>query len=393
MNGRRTPPGPEAIRKARTATYMMFFVCGTGLAAWAPMVPLAKQRLGVNEAELGLLLLSLGAGAIVTMPFTGQLVKRTGSRIITLVCGLAIAAVLPLLTIIDTPVALGVALFAFGSAIGGLDVAMNAQALVLQEYLKKHIMSSIHALFCVGGLFGAFGFGYLLTHFSPVVSAILIASVMGVISLGWYRHLADHPERNETASFSFKFPKGPALTLGLFCFVMFLAEGAMLDWSALFIRDHRDVGLSMSGLGYAVFSLAMAIMRLTGDRLVHRFGERKIVLYGAVISSAGLLVSVLLPYQGAFIGGFFLMGFGAANIVPVVFSAAGKIPGRSPESSIATITTLGYSGQLAGPAIIGFIAELTTLPVALGLLALPILFVGLAFRQSCSCTKTTVRMP
>lgn len=370
------------VKKARQATLVSFLLCGIAVSTWAPMVPLAKQRTGLNEAGLGLVLLSMGGGAILAMPFIGPIIQKTGSRIIILVSSIVTAAILPLLTVVDTPLLLGTALFVFGAAIGSLDVAMNAQAVVVQERLKKPVMSSFHGMFSVGGLSGAMIFGLLvLLDLSPLMSATLIAAALILVSFLFYKYFLDHSNSEEKEAFAFRLPKGPVIILGVFCFIVFLAEGAMLDWSALFLREDRNFSISMSGVGYAVFSVSMAAMRFTGDRLVHRYGTNKIVFWGAIAAAAGLLIAVALPFQAAALAGFFLIGIGAANIVPVLFSAAGKADRKAPELALAAVTTMGYAGQLAGPALIGFAAHITTLPIALGLMAAPLLLVALTYSE------------
>lgn len=369
-----------SVKKARTATYLMFLVCGIAVSSWAPMVPLAKQRTGLNEAGLGIILLSMGGGAILSMPFVGPLIQLTGSRIIIMVSATIAALTLPFLTIVDTPVTLAVALFVFGAALGCLDVSMNSQAVIVQDKMSKPVMSSIHGMFSAGGLTGAMIFGVLLLQFTPFVSACIIAAALLLVAVTQSKYFLDHPEKEESAkAFSLMLPKGPVLLLGIFCMITFLTEGALLDWSALFLKENRGFSVAMAGAGYGVFSVAMAVMRFTGDGLVHRFGPNKIVFWGASITAAGLLLAVLAPWQALVLAGFLLIGIGASNIVPVLFSAAGKADKTAPELGLAAVTTMGYAGQLAGPALIGFVAHSTSLPIALGLMAAPMLLVALTF--------------
>lgn len=372
-------PPDYSVKKARTATNVIFLLCGISVSCWAPLVPLAKQRTGLNEAGLGLILLSMGAGAIVSMPFIGQVIQKTGSRMIILLSCLVTAIILPVLTIVDTPVTLAAALFIFGASVGGLDVSMNAQAVVVQDQIRKPVMSSFHGMFSLGGLAGAMILGLLMVFgLTPTIAASAISVVLTIMALTQFKLFLDHPEKEETVSFSFRLPKAPVLLIGFFCFILFLTEGAMLDWSALFLRDNRGFSLSMAGAGYSIFSVAMAIMRFTGDKLVHKYGPEKIVFLGALVAVTGLLLAVLLPWQITSMAGFLLVGIGAANIVPIMFTAAGKAD-KSPELAVAAVTTMGYTGQLAGPALIGFAAQLSTLPIALGLLTGPLLLVAFTF--------------
>ncbi len=368
------------VKKARNATYSSFLLCGIAVSAWAPMVPLAKQRTGINEAELGIILLAMGAGAIVSMPFVGPIIQKKGSRPIIFAGSILAAAILPLLTVVATPLLLGATLFVFGAAIGCLDVAMNSQAVVVQDKVKRHIMSSFHGMFSVGGLAGAMLFGGLLSiKLSPLVAALIISAALICLAVWYSRHFIEHPVQEQSSGFVFRLPKGPVVLLGIFCFITFLAEGALLDWSALFLREDRGYDLAMSGAGYAIFSVSMAVMRFSGDTLVHRFGPSTIVFWGGLFAAAGLIISVAVPWTFAPLAGFLLIGIGAANIVPVLFSAAGKADPGAPELALAAVTTMGYAGQLAGPALIGFAAHLTSLPIALGMLAAPLLLVALSF--------------
>ncbi|RYZ20483.1 MAG: MFS transporter, partial [Chitinophagaceae bacterium] len=251
----------------------MFLLCGLAVSSWAPMVPLAKERTGLNEAGLGLILLTMGGGAILAMPFVGPLIQIVGSRIIILVSAILTCVILPFLTIADTPVQLGIALFVFGASLGCLDVSMNSQAVIVQDRMSKPVMSAFHGMFSVGGLLGAMIFGLLLLQgVSPLIAACIISAALLIVAVTNFRHFLDHPEKEETKAFVLKLPKGPVLLLGIFCMIAFLTEGALLDWSALFLRDDRGFSVSMAGAGYSVFSVAMAMMRFMGDNLVHKHG-------------------------------------------------------------------------------------------------------------------------
>jgi MFS family permease len=372
----------KRLRKARISTLCIFLVCGIGLATWVPMVPLAKIRLQLNDATLGLILLCLGAGAMTIMPFTGSLINRFGSRIIMLIAGLMIAAVLPLLLFATTSIALAISLYLFGIAIGAIDVSMNAQAVVIQERTGKYIMSSFHGFFSVGGLIGSLGLGFFLgLGLSSTVAIFSISGLLVIISISQYGNLLPHSEEKQVDSATLIIPKGRVLILGLMCFVAFLAEGSILDWSAVFLQFHRNFTESTSGLGFAAFSVAMSIMRLSGDKIINLFSSQKVVLYGTLLAAIGILLAILVPFGIATIFGFILVGIGCANIVPVFFSTAGNLPDMAPSAAIAGVTTLGYIGQLAGPALLGFIAELTSLSVALGLVSFLLLIVSFTFKE------------
>lgn len=370
------------ISAARRATLLIFLVCGIGLSSWAPMVPFAKIALGLNDSDLGVVLLSLGAGAIFTMPLTGILINKYGSRKIALIAAFIIAILLPMLLMAQSSWQLAAALFVFGAGIGCIDVAMNAQAVLVQERHGSHIMSSFHGMFSLGGLIGSIGLGFLIkAGLSPTVAAVSISALLILIAVTQSRYLLPHSEEAKMDSGGFVLPKGPVLLLGLMCFVLFLAEGSMLDWSAVFLQFSRNFDPSLSGVGYAAFSVAMAVMRLTGDKIIHRIGSAKVVLYGTMLAGSGFLLAVLIPTPAAAIAGFVLVGLGAANVVPVFFTAAGSFPNIPPSIALSAVTTLGYSGQLVGPAFIGFIAEVTSLSISLGIVGILLFIVAFTYRH------------
>jgi len=381
------------ITLSKRATQAIFFICGVGISSWAIMVPFAKDRLGLNDGSLGLLLLLLGAGAISMMPVSGVLIHKFGSRLVILIASIVVAIALPLLMLMNTVLSLGVVLFVFGSAIGTVDVAMNAHGVQVQNLYGKPIMSSLHGLFSAGGLLGSLGLGFLIKMgLSPVVAAISIAVMLLLIVSIQYRCLLTASyekalsEKSEgdiasgdKTSAGTQWLKGSVIYLGLMCFVVFLSEGAMLDWSAVFLKENRDVDVALAGIGYAAFSVAMATMRLLGDKIVSQFSGKRVVIYGSLIASAGLFIVVLTPWLLTSLLGFVLLGVGAANIVPVFFSEGGRLKDVSATVAITAISTLGYAGQLAGPATLGFIAQQASLPVALGVTGFLLLLVGITY--------------
>jgi predicted MFS family arabinose efflux permease len=381
----------DIIIRSKRATQAIFLVCGFAISSWAPMVPLAKERLGLNDANLGYLLLMLGAGAIIMMPISGYLSQKYGTRIIILVSGLVAAISLPCLLIMPSPILMGVALFIFGSGVGTIDVAMNSHGIKVQNEYGKQIMSSLHGLFSVGGLCGSLGLGILIKFgLNPLAAAISIAVLLIVILIYNYGHLLSRSiEKSFTEVDAYghdqvkrkpsKVLNPSVIFLGLGCFVVFLSEGAILDWSALFLKENRNIDTEFSGLGYASFSIAMATMRLLGDNIVEKLGGKRVVIFGGMIAAAGIFLAVGTPWLATSLAGFILLGIGAANIVPVFFSEGGKIKGIDSAVAITVISTMGYAGQLAGPALLGFIAFHYSLSVALNLLGILLLIVAISY--------------
>lgn len=379
------------LKKARFALKAIFLVCGIGISSWAPMVPYTKDRLGLDDGRMGVLLLFLGAGAIILMPISGWLISKIGSLKTMIGSAIVMSVALPLLLLMDSSVAMAAMLFVFGAGLGSIDVAMNAHGVQIQNLSEKPIMSSIHGFFSVGGLVGPLAIGLLIKlGITPLMAAISVSVLMMLIVLTQFRFLMDAatevkvnrrfaPEKSEESSGGASWLNAQVLFLGAMCFAVFLAEGAMLDWSAIFLRDNRGVEEALSGVGYAAFSVAMAVMRLVGDKVVSKLDTKTVVSGGAFVAVAGFALIVGTPWLiGAFVG-FVLVGIGAANIVPVFFSEGGRLKNVPSSVALAAITSMGYAGQLAGPAILGFIAQQTSLSIAFGFTGFLLLLVAIAY--------------
>lgn len=346
------------------------------MAAWAPLAPFAKARTGVDDAAFGLLLLCLGVGSVVAMPVTGHLIGRFGSRPLVLLGGLGVGLLLPLLALAATPVALALALLLFGASLGSLDVAMNAHAVEVEAQSDQPLMSGFHALFSIGGFAGAGGLTLLLTQGLPpaaagIAAAILTWTAIALAAQGLLR------TRSVDEAPGLAFPRGVVLLLALLAAVTFLAEGAVLDWGALLSARLGLTTPETSGVGYMLFSAAMTIGRLTGDRIVARLGPATVLCLGGGLAVLGFAALLLAPLPALALSGFLLIGLGAANIVPVLFSAAGRQTRMPAGAAVAAVTTIGYAGVLAGPAAIGFVAQATGLANAFWLLAALLLLVPL----------------
>lgn len=365
------------ILSAKRSTQIYFLICGLGLSAWAPLVPFAKDRLQLNDSNLGLLLLFLGIGAFCTMPVTGWLAQRIGTKPIIIITALLIALALPTLAIVNTFTGMAIMLFVFGMGIGGIDVAMNTHGSLVQSVSGKHIMSSLHGLFSVGGLCGPLLVsGLLKAGLSPFMAVSILAGCILVMVVGGYNGLYNYEDEKQlnqtndeedtgTNNKKSAWLNGTVIFLGVMCFISFLSEGAMIDWAALLLRDYRGADEDIAGIGYAAFSIAMATMRFAGDKIIARFNSHTVVIMGSFIAFLGYTIILLIAWLPATLLGFVLIGIGAANIVPVFFSQAGSMKVVSAAAAVSVMGTIGYTGQLAGPAILGFLAQQFTLPVAL----------------------------
>ena len=370
---------PATAGAEQRATRVVFFITGFGNAAWASLVPFAKANAVISDGGLGLLLLCLGAGSIVMMPVAGALSARLGCRRVIVVGAVVVAAMLPLLATMSSVFPLVVTLLLFGAGIGALDVAMNIQAILVERDSGRSMMSGFHGLFSLGGIAGAGGMAALLSlGVTPLASTLCVSGCM-LAALALVRsNLLTYGSRSQGPAFAI--PHGVVLFIGALCFVAFLAEGALLDWSAVFLTSVRHMAASYAGLGYAAFATTMTIGRLFGDRIVHRLGGRKVVLFGSLFASAGFAVATLVPSAQLAILGYALVGVGCSNIVPVLFSSVGRQTVMPETVAVPAITTLGYAGILAGPAGIGFIAHAFSLPAAFLVVAAMLLAVAASAR-------------
>jgi predicted MFS family arabinose efflux permease len=363
-----TDTHPTAGHAEQIATRIVFFVIGVAISAWAPLVPFAKSRTAIDEGTLGLLLLCLGVGSFVTMPLAGALAARFGCRRVILVSATLICLALPLLATLASPWRLAATLLVFGAGLGSIDVTMNIQAVIVERASGRSMMSGFHGLYSAGGIAGAVCVTALLgAGASPFAATLCVIGGIIIALAVCAPHLL--PYGSESAGPIFALPHGVVLFIGALCFVAFLAEGAVLDWSAVFLTSVRGMRVANAGLGYAIFSLTMTIGRLTGDRFVQRLGGANVIVFGGLCATAGFALATSLPFWQATLLGYALIGVGCANIVPVLYTSAGRQTTMPEHLAIPAITTLGYAGILAGPAAIGFVAQAASLTVAFAILA------------------------
>jgi len=365
-----TAAKPSADRPgARLATRIAFLVAGFGLAAWAPLIPFAKARLGADDGLMGLLLLCLGAGSVAAMLRTGPLCARYGCKPVVVGSGLVLALLLPPLAVASSPWTLGAVLLGFGGALGSLDVAMNVHAVEVERDARVPLMSGFHAMFSVGGFAGAALVTLLLSSGVGALACTLLCLAVMVAAMGVASPRLVEAGR-VAAGHSLAWPRsGAMLLLAALAAVCFLVEGAMLDWSALLLTTRALAAPAQGGLGYAFFAVAMTVGRFSGDAITARIGVRSTMQAGGALSVLGFGVLLFGGRLEFALAGFALIGLGASNIVPVLFRRCGNVPGTSPAMAVAALTTVGYAGQLMGPAAVGFVSHLSSLPAAFWLLA------------------------
>jgi predicted MFS family arabinose efflux permease len=365
---------------AALATRLCFLAAGFVMAAWAPLIPFAKEKVGANDAVLGVLLLCLGIGSLIAMPVTGYVSAQRGARGMILLGGIGLVALLPILMLAESAFALGAALFIFGASLGTIDVAMNIHGAEVERRSGRPLMSGFHAMWSVGGIAGAGGLtGLLSLGLAPFAAALAAAAAaataMALAAPRLLRVREGEPPR-------LALPRGIVLLLAGLTAAVFLIEGAILDWGALLTVERGLLETERAGLGFMLFSVAMAAGRLTGDRLVAAIGAIATLFWGGIVVALGLALMLLAEAVPLALGGFFLVGLGAANLVPVLFSAAGRQRVMAPGLALAAVTTTGYAGILLGPALIGFASQLTTLVAAFWGLAILVLVFPLCARRA-----------
>jgi MFS family permease len=371
----RRPPGVAE----QHATRIAFFITGFGNSAWAALVPFAKARADISDGALGLLLLCLGIGSMLTMPISGACAARFGCRRVIVAAAVIVGVTLPLLATLSALPLLGATLMVFGAGIGAIDVAMNIQAIIVERASGRSMMSGFHGLFSLGGIAGSGGMAALLISGASPLAATLCVSLGILLAIAAAcPNLLPYGAKNDGSAFAI--PRGIVLFIGILCFVLFLAEGAVLDWSAVFLTSVRHLATAYAGFGYAAFATMMTIGRLTGDRIVDRIGRKRVVPLGGMIAAFGFALAATVPSWPVALLGYALVGVGCANIVPVLFSAVGRQNVMSENVAVSAISTLGYAGILVGPACIGFIAHVTSLPIAFLLMAAMLLMVAVSSR-------------
>ncbi|SMG50738.1 MFS transporter [Paraburkholderia susongensis] len=379
-----TSPDATLIRplirpvKERIATIGVFLANGFGIGAWAVEVPRIKEGLSLGDASLGIALFCFALGAIVAMPLAGQLAPRFGSGRATALLGAAFAIALPLPALAPGMATLCIVLFVLGASNGALDVSMNGHASAIETQWRAPIMSSFHAAWSAGGLLGAATGAMLQKNGVGVIGGLLAPDIFIALLIVFTAVLAlrDVGPRAHAASSGFAWPEGGVMKLAMLAFLCMLVEGAVADWSAVYLRSALNQEASVAAIGYSAFAFSMAACRIAGDASVRRFGSSKVVALGGLIALAGLALVLSLPTVLTACVGFAMVGVGLANIVPVIFSAAGR-SSPMPAVGVSMAATAGYAGFLIGPPLIGLGAGWLGLRVALCVLVMATLIVSL----------------
>jgi len=370
LGGDTAPPSPVRLRTALT---LFFALDGFLFAGWVVRIPAIKHQTGATASTLGLALLGVSAGAVITMMLTGRLCRRYGSHAVTVACGVLLSLSIALPAQTDSALTLGLVLLLFGAAYGGMNVAMNSAAVDLVTAMRRPVMPSFHAAFSLGGMAGA-GLGGLVagslspaTHLLALTGiGLLVTAAVGPVLLG-SRDAAPPPPEQHTGTSERPRRMSPGarrivVLFGVIALCTAYGEGALAEWGALHLSQDLNAAPGLAAAGYSLFALTMAIGRLSGTILLERFGQTRTLVAGGATAAAGMLLGALAPAVWLALLGFAVAGLGLANIFPVAVGRAGALAGPS---GVAAASTLGYGGMLLGPPVIGFLADWFSLPVAL----------------------------
>ena len=351
------------------ATRAIFFVSGFGAASWAPLVPVLRERLAIGDDLLGVLLLCIGIGSLLVMPIAGVLAERIGCRRVLIVSAVLYAASLLSICFVNSFWMAVPVIFFFGGLMGCVDVVMNIAAVIVEQGIGLRIMSGMHGFWSLGGFVGAglYGVWVGLAGLTAFQSTLIAAVLMLALTAVFGRHLI--PYGGGGGGSLIAIPRGIVAFVGVTAFIAFLSEGAVMDWSGVYLTTVRGMDLSLAGMGFSVFSGAMLLMRFLGDHVIQRVGQFSVAVGGALLAFVGILLVMFAPVNTLLYLGFFAIGIGSANIVPVFFSLMGRQSVMPVGTAVSAVSTMGYLGILAGPAAIGFVSAQTNLMTAFGMIA------------------------
>src|SRR5260221_6581978 len=352
---------------ARVSVALLFFLNGTIFATWAARLPTVQARLAMRPGELGFALLGTSAGALVAMNLAGYLAARFGSRSVTTIAALSLCLILPLLALAPTLPVLVTTLIFFGASNGSMDVAMNTQGVAVERHYGRPILNSFHACWSLGGFVGALVGGLVASHgMAPLPHFLGVSLLCVILTLSTAHSLLPARAEAHGTRVAFVRPTRALLALGLVAFCVVLGEGAIADWSAIYVNGTLRTGVGLAAVGYAVFSAAMAVGRGVGDPLTARLGPRTMVRLGGLVAALGLTLALVVSWISIALLGFGLVGGGFSVVLPLTLSAGGHTSKQAAGTAIAAVATCGYVGFLVGPPVIGFVADVLSLRTALG---------------------------
>lgn len=339
-----------------TAARMAFFIPSFAMSTWAPMIPIVRSRLNLDADILGMLLLCIGVSALAVMPVSSMFARRFGCRMVIAAGGVLSAMCLVPLSCLDSVWGYAVMLLLFGASLGIGDVTMNINAIHVEIAAKRRVMSSMQAFWSIGCLTGVGCFALLASMGMPA-EMIAVLHCLGILATVGYFGRSWLTYRSGDAKKTFVMPHGIIIVFGIVMGILFLAEGAVMDWSGILLTEEKHLDMALAGIGYALFSAATLLMRLLGDKIVQMLGEKMILLGGSILAAFGL--AILVWSDNIYLSGasFALMGIGCANIIPTIYSMVKHQHTMPIGDAVASISCIGYTGVILGPAFLGFVAQ------------------------------------
>lgn len=348
-----------------------FFCCGLVFSTWAARIPFIKDRFELNDAALGGILFMLPLGSISALPIAGWVIGRFGSRRVTAFSAMMYAFLLWQLSVVNAVVTLTLVLFLFGFVGDLMNISMNTQGLSVQRLLKKPILSGLHAQWSFGALAGALAGGWSLRISLTTQQHFLsIGILVALVSILFSCFMVDDSPQEDTVRKNFTWPDKSIFLLGAICFCNTMAEGAMADWSSLYYRQLIDENSQVTTTGYVAFTLAMAVGRLGGDRVIQTLRYRKTLMLNGLLTTTGLILAIAWPHPVAVIIGYALVGLGVSSVIPIVYMIVGKSSDLAPAAALSAVSAIGFTGFLIGPPVIGLIAQHSGLRLSLLVIAL-----------------------
>jgi MFS family permease len=353
---------------ARYAVSLLFFLCGVVFTSWASRIPAFKEQFHLNEAELGGVLFMLPMGSLIALPFAGWAVDRVGSRLMGPLSLVLYAVALYALSLSPTVFTLSAALFAFGFIGNTVNIAINTHGLDVQHLMNKPILASFHALWSVGALCGALLGGWTLrNNYSTGAHYLMVLIPLTLLSVASYFFMLRIDDEQHESKKLFALPDKALMLIGVICLCSTLCEGAMADWSALYYQSVLENVTVKSTTGFTAYAFTMSIGRFTGDKLIHWMGYRKVLMMDALLIAGGMGLALASSLPVLVIIGFALVGYGVSTVIPIAYMVAGRSKTMRPSVALAAVSTVGFTGFLIGPPVIGFIAHEIGLRSALAL--------------------------
>lgn len=362
-------PTRPALTRALWATRMHFVALGVLTGTWGAHIPSVKLHYRLGDGTLSLVLLAAAIGAVLSLFGAGRVVGRLGARRASLCAALSMSLLLGLVLAYPGVGVLLPAMLLFGASMSLFDVSINTEGSLIESLYDRPVMSNLHAMFSLGGMAGAALVALLIdAGIAPQRQLLgLAAGVALLVAISSRGMLVAHAAPTDDRA-HFAWPRGVLLVIGLLIFAGMTAEGVMYDWSVLYLKQEVGMPQAQAALGYAAFSLAMAASRFGGDYLRARYSERRLLRLGAGLAAVSMSAVLLAASPWVAFIGFALVGAGLAPVAPILFNAATRVPGVSRAAAIASVTSIGYSGFMIGPPLIGSIASATSLTAALGVL-------------------------